>query len=289
VIASPYVLIVSLVFALASGCGDGLNPDPGDGAEDSFLAHNPNVTDFEIRAILELANTANEDMLHSEIGLTGIDSLDRAAANIVAYRNGSDGEYGSDDDQAFDSLSDLDDVPYVGPLAFDHILVYTREEKLDAKYDWFQPESCAGANLVPSDVETLLDSKKEVLLIQEATFRVRSRACDGDGCGRWEGAQCGNGPDGICELDGMVSPIRMVRLQGGDSMVEGLIGGESFGCSLGQDGLTDCWFSSLAPALLGSMQPDALTAECLRMPAEIVSENGDGSVQVQGVLFGDLR
>ena len=49
----------------------------------------------------------------------------RAARNIVAHRNGADGEFGTSDDDPFDSIEELDRVPYVGRSALqklrDHV------------------------------------------------------------------------------------------------------------------------------------------------------------------------
>jgi hypothetical protein len=49
-----------------------------------------------------------------------------AASNIFAYRLGDDGVAGTDDDEQFDTLAELDAVPFVGPAAFDKLLSYAR-------------------------------------------------------------------------------------------------------------------------------------------------------------------
>ncbi|MBM4388120.1 MAG: hypothetical protein FJ088_10310, partial [Deltaproteobacteria bacterium] len=36
------------------------------------------------------------------------------ATNIIAHRNGADKAYGTEDDNPFDSIEELDSVPYVG-------------------------------------------------------------------------------------------------------------------------------------------------------------------------------
>ena len=50
----------------------------------------------------------------------------KATDNIVAYRLGDDEEAGTSDDQRFDSLAELDNLPFVGPIAFGKLLSYAR-------------------------------------------------------------------------------------------------------------------------------------------------------------------
>ncbi len=52
----------------------------------------------------------------------GLDS--RAAANIVAYRNGQDGICPSSDDVDFTDIGELDAIPYVGNTAFEKLETY---------------------------------------------------------------------------------------------------------------------------------------------------------------------
>lgn len=42
----------------------------------------------------------------------------RAANNLVAHRDGADGSFGTDDDDLFDSVEEVDSVDYTGPAAF---------------------------------------------------------------------------------------------------------------------------------------------------------------------------
>lgn len=46
----------------------------------------------------------------------------RAARNIVAYRNGPDGLPATGDDNPFDDVQELDDVYFVGPVAFEQLV-----------------------------------------------------------------------------------------------------------------------------------------------------------------------
>jgi len=45
----------------------------------------------------------------------------RGAGNIIEYRNGDDGEYPSDDDEPFNTIREVDDVYYVGPVALEQL------------------------------------------------------------------------------------------------------------------------------------------------------------------------
>ncbi len=49
----------------------------------------------------------------------------RAAANLIAARNGPDGVFGTEDDIRFQTISDVDDVRYVGPSALSKLSAYS--------------------------------------------------------------------------------------------------------------------------------------------------------------------
>lgn len=80
---------------------------PSGGKSDATYGY----ADAEIAAILAVANTASYDELDLDAGLDR-----RAAANIVAHRDGPHG--------AFDDLAELDGVKYVGPAALEALLAY---------------------------------------------------------------------------------------------------------------------------------------------------------------------
>ncbi|MEM6291254.1 MAG: phospholipase D-like domain-containing protein [Myxococcota bacterium] len=48
----------------------------------------------------------------------------RAARNIIEHRDGDDGIAGTDDDDAIDSIEELDGIGYVGPRAFGRLIEY---------------------------------------------------------------------------------------------------------------------------------------------------------------------
>lgn len=51
----------------------------------------------------------------------------RAASNLINYRNGDDGLYGTDDDRLFGSLREVDDVKWVGPSTLQRLATYARD------------------------------------------------------------------------------------------------------------------------------------------------------------------
>ncbi len=48
----------------------------------------------------------------------------RAAQNLIAHRDGADGVRGTGDDDPFDDMTEVDDVPWVGPAAMSALLAY---------------------------------------------------------------------------------------------------------------------------------------------------------------------
>ena len=59
------------------------------------------------------------DTTYDSLRSAGVHS--RAARNIIAHRDGADGLAGTEDDDYFDDAQELDDVHYVGPVAFDQL------------------------------------------------------------------------------------------------------------------------------------------------------------------------
>jgi len=75
----------------------------------------------EARGILRVANETSLDHLTGPARVANT-----SARNIVAYRAGEDGEEGTSDDEEIDSLEELDDIYWVGPVAFSKLLAYAR-------------------------------------------------------------------------------------------------------------------------------------------------------------------
>ncbi len=113
------VLGAALLFG---GCQEGEG-----GSQQSFAQNEGAVTlsDAEAAAVLDFVNDAETsfEVLDIDVGLNR-----RAAQNIVVHRNGPDEEYPTEDDNAFDSIGELDAVPYVGPAALEQIRDYAMEQ-----------------------------------------------------------------------------------------------------------------------------------------------------------------
>jgi hypothetical protein len=79
----------------------------------------------EALAVLEVVNTLSVEALDADEAV-GLDR--RAARNIVARRDGEDRTPGTEDDRPFETLWELDAIPYVGPVAFDRLLDYAHAQ-----------------------------------------------------------------------------------------------------------------------------------------------------------------
>lgn len=117
--------------------GDGID-DVAGGKADGF-----GVTDGEARGILRVANEVSRDDLIDKAKVSA-----RGARGIDDHRVGGDGIAGTADDDAFDTLDELDTVPYVGTRAFHRLLAYAR------RLGWVDED--AGDHVLDGFDETLL-------------------------------------------------------------------------------------------------------------------------------------
>ena len=116
--------LVSIGLALAlCGCGGAVEaPEPADGRDEAFFAGGKGdggLSAAEVAAVLTLANTADFEELDDGVPLDR-----RAAEGIWTHRVGPDGVPGTADDDPFDTLAELDAVPWVGPAALQAMLAY---------------------------------------------------------------------------------------------------------------------------------------------------------------------
>jgi len=108
------------VALLASGCslfpGSNEATDARDAA--AFEAgERVDLDDCTVRSVLGFVNDPQTDLY--TLKNAGIHT--QASKNIVKIRNGQDSRPGTDDDQLFETLADLDAVPYVGPVAMEQL------------------------------------------------------------------------------------------------------------------------------------------------------------------------
>lgn len=140
------------------GCADGGPAEQGDERGDSFVEvldeDEERTTDVralsvEQQGVLELVNTASFETLDQDVGLDV-----RAAQNIVDYRNGEDGQPGTDDDREIGSYEELDEIPWVGPYAFEQLREYAEEHGYIADVP---PSEIHGIEIGSDDAEAVLD------------------------------------------------------------------------------------------------------------------------------------
>src|SRR5690348_7349293 len=117
---------IALVLAAALLVPACVTSDIEDGASDTFTstggkADGYGLSDAEVAGVLALANTATRAALQDDVGLSS-----RVATNITDHRAGEDGKLGTADDDPFDDLAELDDVPYVGKKVFAALLAYAK-------------------------------------------------------------------------------------------------------------------------------------------------------------------
>jgi phosphatidylserine/phosphatidylglycerophosphate/cardiolipin synthase-like enzyme len=116
-----------LLFAAA--CPSPADDEGGDGENDSFAIGKADggvdPESDEAKAVLLVVNDL-------ELDFTAFDDvvkLDRRAAEgIIEHRDGPDGEPGTEDDDLFDDLEELDEVKFVAQTAFDALLKYAITE-----------------------------------------------------------------------------------------------------------------------------------------------------------------
>jgi hypothetical protein len=79
----------------------------------------------EAIGILRAANESSRSIFINKMHLST-----RVADVLLAYRVGDDEQVGTADDERFDTLEELDAVPFVGPQVFEALLAYARDHDL---------------------------------------------------------------------------------------------------------------------------------------------------------------
>lgn len=114
--------LAPLLFATTAAIACAAPDTAGDQANESFLGDKSDSPATGARVselVLELVNTATFEVLDDDVPLNR-----RAVVGIVEHRDGLDATLGTADDDIFDSLQELDDVPFVGPVAFQRLVDY---------------------------------------------------------------------------------------------------------------------------------------------------------------------
>ncbi|MGE5185303.1 MAG: hypothetical protein ACM31C_24710 [Acidobacteriota bacterium] len=171
------VMHIALLALLAS-CA--VNSEPEDGANDTFLSDGKADGGIqegspEAAGVLRVANEVDYATLHGTVKLSS-----RAAHNIVAAR-------------PFTTLKQLDDVPYVGPIALAHMLAYAEAQgwvtSPPPTTDPFDPASCTGAPITQQQALAYFAPAATEAAIAPYHVSIRSRACNQlTGCAGWQPA-----------------------------------------------------------------------------------------------------
>jgi hypothetical protein len=101
------------------GCVDSGDASSPDGIDDRGIdgkADGSQLSECQTKQILELLNGGI-----SAADLEGKGVHQRAAKELVAHRDGADARFGTADDDKFDAIDEVDEVAYVGRVAFEQL------------------------------------------------------------------------------------------------------------------------------------------------------------------------
>jgi len=155
-------LVASLAASLLalSACAD-LEDEIEDGDADSFPSGKADggIEEGSPEA-LGVLSAVNAPLLDAAQLKAGARVTSRVAANIMKHRSGLDGIAGSADDNPFDTLAELDKIPYVGPATLDALLAWARGQglvKTGPKVDViFSPQVAAASH--NARIATMIDA-----------------------------------------------------------------------------------------------------------------------------------
>lgn len=151
----------------------------------------------EALGVLRVANELDRDTMVGDVQLS-----ERVADALLAFRAGDDEEIDTEDDATFETLAELDAVPYVGPRVFAAMLEYAREHELvpAAPSEPTDPFAMTEASYLRrasrirliEAVESGLDGRRDGSQIGTFVHHGRSRECNAAGCGEWRTTIDGN-------------------------------------------------------------------------------------------------
>lgn len=158
-------LSAALACCLLAGCVDGGTEDGAGDALTEGKADGTAYSPSEIAGALAFVNQASKATLVDEVGVST-----RVATNITTHRAGADKELGTPDDDAFDTLRELDDIPYVGPRTFERLVDYARDHGFISGNAFCKSEHAGSAGGAPVAIcDELYDSPPFVHLPADAT------------------------------------------------------------------------------------------------------------------------
>lgn len=145
----PTVLGILATLLTASACTDEAEIEDGENdafpngkADGGFDEGSP-----EALGVLAMVNDTSTTASSLK---SGARVTTRVANNIVKHRDGADGTLGTADDDRFDTLAELDAIPYVGPVTLNALVEYARSKGFiaaGAKIDVvFSPQAAADSH-----------------------------------------------------------------------------------------------------------------------------------------------
>lgn len=165
------------IFVLLSACAMGESIDDGTDEPSSIAISLPSG---DAARVLDLVNYPGTDAATLDT-LAKLDT--RAAAHIIAYRNGGDGITPSADDQRFDDVAELDAIPYVGDVAFEKLVAYSATnpapaaESVESVYfqGWEAEAVIWGVNqATAAELDAVIDARAANTLATHADFTTVS-------------------------------------------------------------------------------------------------------------------
>ena len=160
----------ALALVLCAGCAS----VPADGEAEPVGLASATVSEGTPAALAVLA-LVNDPAVDEPLLDVDVDLDQRAAANIISHRDGADGAAGTSDDDTFDSIAELDAIPYVGPSALTKLQSYAEshgygqggdaptQEEIDLAILALVNDPAVGQSLLDDDVE--LDSRAATNII----------------------------------------------------------------------------------------------------------------------------
>lgn len=157
-----------------------------DGENDSFLGAGKadgGLADGSRPAagVLRVANESSLETLDSDVGLST-----RAANRIIAFRAGADTTLGTGDDRRFQTLAELDAVPYVGSRALEALLAYAEDRGYLPSVDPFAADPAGQPIATYDDVLALLPEGEAFADLGRFVVFEQHRVCGASGCTPWQ-------------------------------------------------------------------------------------------------------
>lgn len=148
--------VLSLLFLVLGSAAAGCSTEVDDGSATDDADYTEGSG--EAKAVFALLNDAS---VTAEELVSGAKVTTPVGRDLVAHRNGPDGRVGTQDDDPFDSLREVDEVPGVGPATIKKLFEYAKSK------GYYSPGGASGATRAifspaPADNNHLTEIAKEI-------------------------------------------------------------------------------------------------------------------------------